>query len=64
MSVGNDLELEVAALARLVSRLVLYASIYVLLRLAISRSLTIAEVRQNGCQLGCQGLGLLPDGRT
>ena len=36
MSVGNDLKLEVAALARLLSGLVLYASIYMLLRLAIS----------------------------
>src|SRR6266581_9550433 len=36
VSVGNDLKLEVAALARLLSRLVLYASIYMLLRLAIS----------------------------
>ncbi len=35
-SVGNDLKLEVAALARLLSGLVLYASIYMLLRLAIS----------------------------
>jgi hypothetical protein len=34
--VGNDLRLEVAALARLFCGLVLYASIYVLLRLAIS----------------------------
>ena len=36
VSVGNDLKLEVAALARLLSRLVLYASIYMLLRLAIN----------------------------
>jgi hypothetical protein len=36
VSVGNDLKLEVAKLARLLSRLVLYASIYMLLRLAIS----------------------------
>src|SRR6266516_2826790 len=36
MSVGNDLKLEVASLARLLSGLVLYASIYMLLRLAIS----------------------------
>ena len=36
MSVGNHLRLEVAALVRLLSRLVLYASIYMLLRLAIS----------------------------
>ncbi len=36
MSVGNDLKLEVAALARLLCGLVLYASIYMLLRLAIS----------------------------
>ncbi len=36
MSVGNDRKLEVAKLARLLSRLVLYASIYTLLRLAIS----------------------------
>ena len=34
--VGNDVKLEVARLARLISRLVLYASIYLLLRLAIS----------------------------
>jgi len=36
VSVGNHLRLEVAALVRLLSRLVLYASIYMLLRLAIS----------------------------
>ena len=36
MSVGNDLKLEVAALAQLLCGLVLYASIYMLLRLAIS----------------------------
>jgi len=36
VSVGNHLRLEVAALARLLSGLVLYASIYMLLRLAIS----------------------------
>ena len=36
VSVGNHLWLEVAALARLLSGLVLYASIYMLLRLAIS----------------------------
>ena len=36
VSVGNDPELEVAKLARLLSRLVLYASIYLALRLAIS----------------------------
>ena len=36
MSVGNDLKLEVAVLARLLCGLVLYASIYMLLRLAIS----------------------------
>ena len=36
VSVGNDLKLEVAALARLLCGLVLYASIYMLLRLAIS----------------------------
>jgi hypothetical protein len=35
-SVGNDLKLEVTKLARLLSRLVLYASIYMLLRLAVS----------------------------
>ena len=36
VSVGNDLKLEVAALARLLCGLVLYASIYTLLRLAIN----------------------------
>jgi hypothetical protein len=36
VSIGDDRKLEVAKLARLLSRLVLYASIYVLLRLAIS----------------------------
>jgi hypothetical protein len=35
-SVGNDLKVEVAKLAWLLSHLVLYASIYMLLRLAIS----------------------------
>ncbi len=36
MSVGNDPKLAVGSLARLLSRLVLYASIFVLVRLAIS----------------------------
>ncbi len=36
MSVGNDLKFEVAGLAQLLSGVVLYASIYMSLRLAIS----------------------------
>src|SRR5437667_3039642 len=47
VSVGNDLKLEVSALARLLCGLVLYASIYMLLRrainLAVLRSSSDAE---------------------
>jgi hypothetical protein len=43
VSVGNDLKLELSKPARLLSHLVLYASIYVLLRLAFSLPLAIAD---------------------
>ncbi len=65
VSVGNDLKLEVAALARLLCGLVLYASIYTLLRLAINlavlrsssdaeRDLEILALRHQVAVLGRQ----------